>query len=146
MIAQLTFIELFTHAELMFANNCLGGLKYEATTAAIMLAGVTISFVPEYIGARIFLWRVSKHGQGSPGSPIPNDANEKAARSSEAVVGHHLIHSADAQEQPPALQKLKVNIMEAGIIFHSLCKSCEVSEQKPRLTENSNWSYSGRRW
>lgn len=110
----------------MFANNCLGGLKYEATTAAIVLAGIFISFVPEYIGSRIFLSKVAKHAQAGPGSPASTDdgshAEMKAAGSNEAVVGHHDMHVADFQDQSPALQKIKVNIMEAGIIFHSLCE------------------------
>jgi zinc transporter 1/2/3 len=106
----------------MFANHCLGGLKYEATTAAIVMAGIVLSFVPEYVGARIFLWRLSKHS--SPASPTPEQTQDsKGAASDEAPVSHHLIHSGDGQEQSPALQKLKVNIMEAGIIFHSLCES-----------------------
>jgi zinc transporter 1/2/3 len=106
----------------MFANHCLGGLKYEATTAAIVMAGIVISFVPEYVGARIFLWRLPKHS--APASPTPEQTHDaKGAAGNEAAVSHHLIHSGDAQEQSPALQKLKVNIMEAGIIFHSLRKS-----------------------
>ncbi|KAI4736826.1 hypothetical protein E4T50_12672 [Aureobasidium sp. EXF-12298] len=118
-IISTALVHLFTHAELMFANHCLGGLKYEATTAAIVMAGIVISFVPEYVGARIFLWRLSKHSV--PASPTPEqDQDSKRAATNEAPVGHHLIHSGDAQEQSPALQKLKVNIMEAGIIFHSL--------------------------
>ena len=111
----------------MFANNCLGGLKYEATTAAIVMAGILISFVPEYIGSRIFLSKVAKHAQaGSSSSPSPDaepHGDMKVADSSEAVVGHHHMHVGDVQDESPALQKIKVNIMEAGIIFHSLCES-----------------------
>ncbi|KEQ75127.1 putative ZIP zinc transporter, partial [Aureobasidium namibiae CBS 147.97] len=118
-IISTALVHLFTHAELMFANHCLGGLKYEATTAAIVMAGIVISFVPEYVGARIFLWRLSKHSV--PASSTPEQSHDsKGAETNAASVGHHLIHSGDAQEQSPALQKLKVNIMEAGIIFHSL--------------------------
>ncbi|THV91559.1 Zip-domain-containing protein [Aureobasidium pullulans] len=118
-IISTALVHLFTHAELMFANHCLGGLKYEATTAAIVMAGIVISFVPEYVGARIFLWRVSKHE--APASPTPDQSHDsKDAATNEEPVGHHLIHSGDAHAQSPALQKLKVNIMEAGIIFHSL--------------------------
>ncbi|KAG9697599.1 putative ZIP zinc transporter, partial [Aureobasidium melanogenum] len=92
-IISTALVHLFTHAELMFANHCLGGLKYEATTAAIVMAGIVLSFVPEYVGARVFLWRLSKHATSA--SPIPD------------------------QDHDPK-KKLKVNIMEAGIIFHSL--------------------------
>lgn len=129
----------------MFANHCLGGLKYEATTAAIVMAGIVISFVPEYVGARIFLWRLSKHS--FPASPTPEqDQDSKRAATNEAPIGHHLIHSGDAQEQAPALQKLKVNIMEAGIIFHSLCKSPLVNVQDALLTRDSDWSHFSRGW
>lgn len=114
--------QLFTHAELMFANNCLGGLQYEATTAAIVMAGIFISFVPEYIGMRIFHRSVSKHAQTASASPTPEELNcdLKGADATEAAMGHHHMHVGDGQEQSPALQKIKVNIMEAGILFHSL--------------------------
>ncbi|KAH0371230.1 Zip-domain-containing protein, partial [Aureobasidium melanogenum] len=118
-IISTALVHLFTHAELMFANHCLGGLEYEATTAAIVMAGIVLSFVPEYVGARVFLWRLSKHATSA--SPTPDqDPDPKRAETNAAPVSHHLIHSGDAHTQSPALQKLKVNIMEAGIIFHSL--------------------------
>lgn len=124
----------------MFSSRCLGGLKYEATTAAIVMAGIVISFVPEYVGARIFLWRLSKHSV--PASPTPEQSHDsKGAETNAASAGHHLIHSGDAQEQSPALQKLKVNIMEAGIIFHSLCKLSSVHAHNMVLTRGSDRSH-----
>ncbi|KAG9570137.1 Zip-domain-containing protein, partial [Aureobasidium melanogenum] len=119
-IISTALVHLFTHAELMFANHCLGGLKYEATTAAIVMAGIVLSFVPEYVGARIFLWRLSKHTTSASPTPPEQSLDPKSAEANEAPVSHHLIHSGDTHAQSPALQKLKVNIMEAGIIFHSL--------------------------
>ncbi|KAG9815612.1 Zip-domain-containing protein, partial [Aureobasidium melanogenum] len=94
--------------------------KYEATTAAIVMAGIVLSFVPEYVGARIFLWRLSKHTTAVSPTPPEQSFDPKSAEANEAPVSHHLIHSGDAHAQSPALQKLKVTIMEAGIIFHSL--------------------------
>ena len=129
----------------MFASHCLGGLKYEATTAAIVMAGIVISFVPEYVGARIFFWRLAKHS--APASPTPEQSHDsKGAATNEASVSHHLIHSGDAQEQSPALQKLKVNIMEAGIIFHSLCKLSLAHAADLLLTRRSDWSHTCRCW
>ena len=79
----------------MFANHCLGGLKYEATTAAIVMAGIVLSFIPEYVGARVFVWRLSKHATSA--SPIPDQDHEpKRAKTNAAPVSHHLIHSGDA--------------------------------------------------
>lgn len=124
----------------MFANHCLGGLKYEATTAAIVMAGIVLSFVPEYVGARIFLWRQSKHTVSA--CPTPDqDHDPKTVETNAAPVSHHLIHSGDAHTQSPALQKLKVNIMEAGIIFHSLRKCPAGDIRNLLLTSRSDWSH-----
>lgn len=129
----------------MFGSACLGGLKYEATTAAIVMCGVVLSFLPEYMGARIFLWRMSKHS--IPASPTPEQNHDsKGVETNAASVSHHLIHSGDAQEQSPALQKLKVNIMEAGIIFHSLRKLTLIYTRDVLLTRRSDRSHTCRRW
>ena len=57
------FIHLFTHADLMFGNSCLGELKYEGTTAAIFLAGLFLSFLIDYLGARFVAWRQARNAQ-----------------------------------------------------------------------------------
>ncbi|KFY40905.1 hypothetical protein V494_03282, partial [Pseudogymnoascus sp. VKM F-4513 (FW-928)] len=51
------FVHLLTHAELMFGNECLGELKYEATTTAIAMAGAFLAFLIEYLGHRLATWR-----------------------------------------------------------------------------------------
>lgn len=79
----------------MFGNKCLGDLGYEATTAAILMAGIFLSFVVEYIGQRIVL-----------------------AKTRNAV-------SLNPEEQADALLRTEVVsilVMEAGILFHSLRK------------------------
>ncbi|KAI1738399.1 hypothetical protein F4680DRAFT_426040 [Xylaria scruposa] len=62
-IVATALIHLFTHASLMFANECLGELKYEAVTAAIVLAGLFIAFLVEYISRRVAqkYWDRSAH-------------------------------------------------------------------------------------
>ncbi|GAP82408.1 putative zinc iron transporter protein [Rosellinia necatrix] len=52
-IIATALIHLFTHASLMFGNECLGELQYEAVTAAIVLAGLFIAFLVEYTTHRI---------------------------------------------------------------------------------------------
>ncbi|KAI1653687.1 Zip-domain-containing protein [Daldinia decipiens] len=52
-IISTAFVHLFTHAELMFTNECLGELKYEATTAAIVMAGMFFAFVIENVSHRL---------------------------------------------------------------------------------------------
>lgn len=68
----------------MFTNECLGELAYEATTSAIVMAGIFVAFLVEHAShrlARKFLTR---------------------SQYSDEVVS--------------------VMVLEAGIIFHSICK------------------------
>ncbi|KAM0269058.1 hypothetical protein ACHAQH_009836 [Verticillium albo-atrum] len=52
-IISTAFVHLYTHAQLMFANPCLGSLKFEGTTSAVVMAGIFLSFLVEYIGQRV---------------------------------------------------------------------------------------------
>ncbi|KAK2593735.1 high-affinity Zn(2+) transporter zrt1 [Conoideocrella luteorostrata] len=92
-IISTAFVHLFTHASLMFGNKCLGELKYEATTAAIMMAGIFLSFLVEYIGQRIVLAKTRASSQ------LNAEEKAKALLSTEVV---------------------SILVMEAGILFHSL--------------------------
>lgn len=77
----------------MFANPCIGELKYEATTSAIVMAGIFISFVVEYIGQRI----------------VQNKIRSEAALTSKERA--NAVLSSDT---------VGILVMEMGIIFHSL--------------------------
>lgn len=79
----------------MFGNKCLGELKYEGTTSAIVMAGLFLSFIVEYVGHRIVL------------------AKTKASASLTATQKGGALLSADV---------VSILVMEAGILFHSLCK------------------------
>lgn len=52
-IISTAFIHLYTHAQLMFSNPCLGTLGFEGTTAAVVMAGLFLSFLVEFVGQRI---------------------------------------------------------------------------------------------
>ncbi|KAK6955654.1 hypothetical protein Daesc_003297 [Daldinia eschscholtzii] len=52
-IISTAFVHLFTHAELMFTNECIGELSYEATTAAIVMAGMFFAFAVENTSHRL---------------------------------------------------------------------------------------------
>ncbi|KAF7553507.1 hypothetical protein G7046_g7081 [Stylonectria norvegica] len=93
-IVSTAFVHLFTHATLMFGNECLGELKYEATTAAILMAGLFISFAIEFAVHRAIRWQASKK----------TDTNETYL-SPQAAASAELAN---------------ISIMEAGIVFHSL--------------------------
>ncbi|KAF4921914.1 Zinc transporter 3 [Colletotrichum viniferum] len=58
-IISTAFVHLYTHAQLMFANECLGELSYEGTTSAIVMAGIFISFLVEYLGKRLVMVKVA---------------------------------------------------------------------------------------
>ncbi|KAK0613564.1 hypothetical protein B0T14DRAFT_569595 [Immersiella caudata] len=51
-IISTSLVHLLTHAQLMFSNECLGELTYEATAAAVAMAGLFLSFLVEYLGHR----------------------------------------------------------------------------------------------
>ncbi|KAI1090077.1 Zip-domain-containing protein [Rostrohypoxylon terebratum] len=47
------FVHLLTHAQLMFSNECVGELQYEATTTAIVIAGLFFAFIVETVSHRL---------------------------------------------------------------------------------------------
>lgn len=59
-IISTAFVHLYTHAQLMFANQCLGRLEYEGVASAIVMAGIFVSFAVEYVGKRIVLARAAR--------------------------------------------------------------------------------------
>ncbi|KAI1932216.1 high-affinity Zn(2+) transporter zrt1 [Ophidiomyces ophidiicola] len=111
------FVHLLTHAQLMFANPCLGRLNYEATTTAILMAGVFLTFLMEFIGHRIMDARAPPRPDSeSSDSNLPQQANNKdqaASTSSTDLTTHK--HNHDERND-----KLSVFMLEAGILFHSI--------------------------
>jgi zinc transporter 1/2/3 len=85
----------------MFTNECLGEMKYEGITAAILMAGIFVSFFVEYIGSRF----VARHNQPPKEEEVAAAAEEEAS----ALAA-----------PPPRVELVKLYVLEAGIIFHSL--------------------------
>ncbi|KAF2135044.1 Zip-domain-containing protein [Dothidotthia symphoricarpi CBS 119687] len=127
-VISTAFIHLFTHAELMFGNDCLGELKYEGTTAAIFMAGLFLSFLMDYIGARFVQWRQNKLVAADPEDRHVTDGDKSETSASSTpdnkIVynhGHSHGHSHGAMRGPsPMEEKINVWNLEAGIIFHSI--------------------------
>ncbi|KAK3181143.1 high-affinity Zn(2+) transporter zrt1 [Lecanicillium sp. MT-2017a] len=92
-IISTAFVHLYTHASLMFGNKCLGELKYEGTTSAIVMAGLFLSFIIEYIGHRVVM------AKAKSSSSLTAEEKAKSVLSTEVV---------------------SILVMEAGILFHSL--------------------------
>ena len=84
---------------LMFANECLGELTYEATAAAILIAGIFLSFLVEYFGIRLVQW----HGAKSAANTVET-----------AGLSGKLSHASP--------EMVNIAVLEAGVIFHSLRK------------------------
>ncbi|OHW98678.1 zip zinc transporter [Colletotrichum incanum] len=60
-IISTAFVHLYTHAQLMFGNECLGALEYEGTTSAIVMAGIFLSFLVEYVGKRMVMKKMASN-------------------------------------------------------------------------------------
>ncbi|KAF2212272.1 hypothetical protein CERZMDRAFT_41672 [Cercospora zeae-maydis SCOH1-5] len=121
-IISTAFIHLYTHADLMFSNECIGELGYEAITSAVVMAGIFICFLIEYIGTRIVASRqpttshlpahtANVRGKGER-SPEEGSSNEAQPRDAFLAMDHH--HGG------PSNTPLSIGVMEAGIIFHSV--------------------------
>jgi zinc transporter 1/2/3 len=143
-VTPLTFVQLFTHAQLMFTNECLGRLAYESTTAAVFLAGLFLSFLVDYLGARFIMWRQNKKVTADEeirSTPTPSESKggfETPARAGSANLvstddheGHTHMHAADHSSHVHmhghAEEKVGVIVLEAGIIFHSLRESLDLA-------------------
>ncbi|KAF8456135.1 ZIP zinc transporter-domain-containing protein [Kalaharituber pfeilii] len=137
-IIATALIHLITHANLLFGNPCVGELKYEATSTAIVMAGAFSAFIVEYIADRILQTRANK--QKSDGSAegvvpavrdkeVPGSGNgslgelpgsQNGSTSAQAGQVYHS-HSGHGHSHGPLLHdKLAVLVMEGGIIFHSI--------------------------
>ncbi|KAJ2903408.1 hypothetical protein MKZ38_009985 [Zalerion maritima] len=99
-VISTAFIHLYTHATLMFENECLAGyIDYESTAAAILMAGLFISFLVEYLGQRF----------------VRHKANKAAA-----AAGANTTASVFNQTLHQKIEMINIMVLEAGIIFHSL--------------------------
>lgn len=110
----------------MFGNPCLGELAYEGTTAAVFMAGLFISFLVDYLAARFLLWRQGKTASART-QHVPSAT--KGEEDVTAMPNPSTMHSDErgAHVHGNLDEKLSVLVLEAGIIFHSLCKFSSLS-------------------
>ncbi|TGO48956.1 hypothetical protein BOTNAR_0451g00010 [Botryotinia narcissicola] len=123
-IIATALIHLATHALLMFCNICLGELKYEASTTAIMMAGAFIAFLIVFTGHRLAHWRQQStiERQTASISSQDNSRDEAAVKGNPTSALAHLSHHHDINNvgTTHANDGFSIFILEAGIIFHSL--------------------------
>lgn len=74
--------QLFTHAEIYFSNYCLGELEYEATTVAIVMAGIFVTLFIELLSYRML-------GKRSPTkvASLATEEDRSSAESDEYCFG-----------------------------------------------------------
>ncbi|KAJ5156457.1 hypothetical protein N7492_009260 [Penicillium capsulatum] len=119
-IIATAFVHLYTHATLMFTNDCLGELEYEATTSAVVMAGIFLAFLFEYIGHRIIVARGSKDSSSGVAS-ISQEEGPKGSPPAHHSALAHLGHSHGSPLDPTKPDtKFSVLVMEAGVLFHSI--------------------------
>lgn len=103
----------------MFGNKCLGNLKYEATTTAIMMAGMFVTFMMEYIGSRVINSRVHPESDSEVSVASSTQQAHNKDQSTECGLSPEASHHHFAPND-----NLSVALLEAGIIFHSISKYC----------------------
>ncbi|KAJ5090884.1 ZIP zinc transporter [Penicillium argentinense] len=119
-IIATAFVHLYTHANLMFTNECLGELDYEATTSAVVMAGIFLAFLFEYVGHRIIVSRGQKtDATCSDASGCQEESRKDGSQSPQHPTIAHLGHSHGADPTKPDT-KFSVLVMEAGVLFHSI--------------------------
>lgn len=117
-IISTAFIHLYTHANLMFTNECIGELGYEGTTSAIVMAGIFLSFLVEYVGLR----SVAAHAARNPKTPAAQTLGDQGKGDSSSPPpepSRTAFESLDHHHVGPN-SHLSVLVMEAGILFHSI--------------------------
>ncbi|KAK7932534.1 Zip-domain-containing protein [Apiospora marii] len=95
-VISTAFVHLFTHASLMFENKCLGQLDYEATPAAILLAGVFVSFVVEFLSHRFFSRPQESEGQQASSDLINIFVLESGILFHSLLIGITLVVTGDS--------------------------------------------------
>lgn len=104
----------------MFTNECLGELNYEGTTSAIVMAGIFLAFLFEFIGHRIIVAREKKTPAScTDSSGCQEESRKDGSQSPQNPTIAHLGHSHGVDPTKPA-NKFSVLVMEAGILFHSI--------------------------
>lgn len=77
----------------MFSNSCLGELQYEGTMAAIFMAGLFLSFLVDYLGARFVQWRQNKRNGSSTEMPAAAGDDKSAGTSASGSQDNEFMRS-----------------------------------------------------
>lgn len=123
-IIATAFVHLLTHAQMMFANECIGTLQYEATASAIAMAGLFLAFVIDWSAHRFMTSRqeTATASLNSSNSALESGVEGKGEDDEHKNTNMGMPHNLGCHDVGHTEDKVSVAVMEAGIIFHSICK------------------------
>lgn len=129
-IIATAFIHLLMHAFVMFENECLGELAYEAVAPAIAMASLMVVFIIDFVALRRM--------QSLRGTPMQNASDSSGSQTASSPtldsdkplpVGERLGHDHDfscmegaglSKDGSDKRSHWEVQLLEAGICFHSV--------------------------
>lgn len=131
------FIHLLMHAFVMWANECLGHLEYEAVAPAIAMASLMVVFAVDFLTTRAMHQRDAAAaaggvGVGSEVHGLPHSNSEASSAEAggchtpDAKCGEALGHNHSFEDGALAMDGADkrahwdVHMLEAGIVFHSI--------------------------
>ncbi|KAI0463769.1 hypothetical protein LJB42_002774 [Komagataella kurtzmanii] len=117
-IIATAFVHLITHAEMMWSNECMAPLDYEATGTSITMAGIFLCFAIEYFIKRIALARLKKADAKNAQEEI--EVTDENPKENELSDSSSSLERGGTVAVPPLSRKISVIMLEAGIIFHSI--------------------------
>lgn len=123
-IIATAFVHLLTHAQMMFANECIGILQYEATASAIAMAGLFLAFAVDWSAHRFMTSRqeTATASLNSSNSALEAGVESKDENNEHKNANMGMPHNLGCHDVGQSEDKVSVAVMEAGIIFHSICK------------------------
>lgn len=115
-IISTAFIHLLMHAFVMFNNECLGHLEYEAVAPAIAMASLMVIFAIDFLAARWLAKRSALHAHKEPHSPSTLDEKNHFGHDHDfSGIDEGVLAGRDT-----ARARWEVKLLEAGICFHSI--------------------------
>ncbi|SMY24136.1 unnamed protein product [Zymoseptoria tritici ST99CH_1A5] len=128
-IISTAFIHLYSHAELYLSNQCIRWpVYYEGTTSAIVMAGLFISFLIDFLAHRYVGSRTRSTSTTNPDGASATSSTESPSHDAKAAAqqppnNNPLLmfdHHSHGNGGSPDNDKLSVTLMEVGIVFHSI--------------------------
>jgi solute carrier family 39 (zinc transporter), member 1/2/3 len=117
-ILSVCFVHLLIHAFIYFSNECVQPLAYEATPAAITMAGTLFVFVLDFFLLRSVRRRAAELNDGANVTSIPSTPTEKDAEI-DTLPSDTASGTSELQLAKAKVQSYELLIFELSILLHS---------------------------